>query len=227
MRSHIHIPVWKKWASYFTEIVLEHTSSDYNEVLTVSLVKGRLQLSTEEAIYSYADKYDNFRVTFEKMILPEKAHVLLLGFGLGSIPFMLEKIFGKTYSYTGVEIDETVIHMASKYVLWDLKSDIELHQADAIYFVAQDTNKYDLIAIDLFISEKIPAVFEEVDFLESVNENLTSNGVLLFNRLAKTEKELTTTKRYYEEVFCKVFPSATYVEIQGNHVLVSDKKALK
>lgn len=227
MRSHIHIPVWKKWASYLTEIVLEHTSSDYNEVLTVSLVKGRLQLSTEEAIYSYADKYDNFRVTFEKIKLPEKSHVLLLGFGLGSIPFMLEKIFGRTYSYTGVEIDETVIHLASKYVLWDLKSDIELHQADAVYFVAQDPNKYDLIAVDLFISEKIPEVFEEIDFLESVNENLTSNGVLLFNRLAKTEKELATTKRYYGEVFCKVFPSATFVEIQGNHVLVSDKKALR
>lgn len=223
----VKIPFWKKWLSYLTEITLESTSSDYNESLIVSLIQGRLQLSTREAIYSYADKYDNFKQSFQRMTLPEKANVLLLGFGLGSIPFMLEKKFNKNYSYTGVEIDEMVIYLASKYVLQDLKSEINLIQADALTFVEQDPNKYDIICMDIFISEKIPAPFESVDFLQNVQENLTSQGILLFNRLSKTIKEQETTENYYHEVFLPVFPNAAQIQIKGNKMLISDKKWFK
>jgi predicted membrane-bound spermidine synthase len=222
----VKIPGWKKWISYLSEIHIETTSSDYNEFLQVSLCKGRLQLSTREAIYSYADKYDNFRETFEKMKLPDEAQVLLLGFGLGSIPYMLEKKFHKKYSYTGVEIDEAVIYLASKYVLPDLNSDIHLIQADAFSYIHQDTNRYDIIAMDIFISEKIPAIFQTKEFLESIKDNLTENGTLLFNRLAKTKEEIIETKNYFNQVFLHLFPDAHCIQVKGNSILISHKNYL-
>jgi spermidine synthase len=227
MNHRVHIPAWKKLMSYFTEVVLEHTTSDYNEELTVSLIQGRLQLSTREAIYSYEDKYDNFFQCFQKMELPDKANVLLLGFGLGSIPFMLENNFDKKYSYTGIEIDNTVIYLASKYVLNNLKSDIQAVQADALVYVSQDTNRYDMIAMDIFISEKIPAPFETAEFLSGLHENLSPNGILIFNRLAKTEKEIQTTEAYFKDIFLPRFPNATYLQVKGNRVLISHKSWMK
>jgi len=99
----MEIPKWKRWLSYLMEVHLESSSSEHNEELHVSLSKGRLQLSTANAIYSYADKYENFYKTFEQVELNEKVDdVLILGFGLGSIPYMLESKFGKKYRYTGV-----------------------------------------------------------------------------------------------------------------------------
>lgn len=226
MKSAGNIPFWKKLLSYFTEVTLEHTKSAYNQELIVSMIGGRLQLSTREAIYSYEDKYDNFFRTFTKIQLPEKANVLLLGFGLGSIPYMLEKKFGKQYHYTAVEIDDVVIYLASKYVLPSLTSEIELIQADAQAFVAVDSAKYDLIAMDIFISEKIPVIFETSDFLQDLKDSLTPGGVMLFNRLSKTAIEQQQTENYFRDVFLPQFPSATYVEVKGNRVLVSRKEVV-
>lgn len=221
------IPFWKKWMSYLTEVTLEHTTSHYNQELIVSMIDGRLQLSTREAIYSYEDKYDNFFETFRQMELPEKANILLLGFGLGSIPFMLEKKFHKSYHYTGVEIDDVVIYLASKYVLPSLASEIELIQADALAYVAMDVNKYDIIAMDIFVSEKIPDIFQTNTFLEDLKESLAPGGVLLFNRLSKTGVEKQDTDQYFNDIFLPVFPEATYVAVKGNRVLVSRRDVLR
>ena len=221
------IPAWKKWASYFTEIRLEETSSVYNKHLLVSLVNGRLMLSTNNAIYSYGDKYHNFGHTFKKLNLSGVNEVLLLGFGLGSIPHILEKKEKKFFSYTGVEIDEEVIYLASKYVLPNLTSDIDLITSDAITFLSIDTYKYDLIAMDIFESDYIPDRFETEEYLESLRDRITENGIILYNRLACTKNEIDKSTYYYHEVFNKVFPESTYLTIRGNLMLINRSDVLK
>ena len=129
-------------------------------------------------------------------------------------------------SYTGVEIDDAVIYLASKYVLPDVISDIHLIQADAFSYIQQDSNRYDIIAMDIFISEKIPAPFETKEFLENLQKNLTDSGILLFNRLAKTKTEIEATEKYINHVFLPVFPNATFNPVKGNYVLISNKSAL-
>ena len=171
----------KKLLSYIVDIPIEQISSDYNEELSVLLVKGRYQLCTPNAIYSYADKYDNFKFSFDQLDLDtaEIENVLLLGFGLGSIPYMLEKMYCKNYSYTGVEIDDAIIYLASKYIMPELKSETELIQADAYSYILQNNIKYDLICIDIFVDDKIPQVFLDLDFLEDASENLSENGFIM------------------------------------------------
>lgn len=68
------------------------------------------------------------------------------------------------YSYTGVEIDDAVIYLASKYVLPDVISDIHLIQADAFSYIQQDSNRYDIIAMDIFISEKYRHLLKQKNF---------------------------------------------------------------
>ena len=110
-------PLWKRLVSYFFEIHIESTSSEFNPHLYVSLYKGRYQLSTANAIYSFEDLYDNFSEAFEEIDLDRLAiqNVLILGFGLGSIPILLEQHFNKEYHYTGIEIDEIVRICANQF----------------------------------------------------------------------------------------------------------------
>jgi spermidine synthase len=218
----IQIPRWKRWWSYVSEIKLEETYSSYNEYLCVSLQEGRIQLSTSDAIYSFADKYDNFRHAFERLKLPEKANVLLLGFGLGSIPFMLEKKFGKLYTYTGVEIDSEVIRLASKYVLPELSGDITLVEADARVFLMQDTTRYDLIAMDIFVGSKVPEDLQTTAYLELLRESLSEDGILIFNMLASQPADRKHVLEYFERVFKTVFPEGGYMETGGNLLLLND-----
>jgi SAM-dependent methyltransferase len=220
--------IFKKLLSYITEIHIESVQSDYNESLQVFLKKGRYQLCTTNAIYSYGDKYDNFKESFDRLNLeaPEVKNVLLLGFGLGSIPFMLEKVFEKKYTYTGVEIDEAVIYLASRYVMDELDSEIELVQADAYAFIHQNHIKYDLICIDIFVDDKIPEPFLTEEFLLEVSDSLSKNGFILFNHLAYYKSDKVAANEYYEDIFIRAFPEAASLDVNKNKMMVSDKSRI-
>jgi len=88
---------WQKILSYFIDLSLEKSSSPYNPYLEVLLVKGRNQLITKNAIYSFDDKYENFYTSFNKIAWQKlKAkNALILGLGLGSVIYMLENNFKK------------------------------------------------------------------------------------------------------------------------------------
>lgn len=219
----MHPPFWKKYLSYLFEIHLETRSSEYNPELHVSLVDGRYQLYTEHAIYSFADLYNNFKITFEELSLDQYNinKVLVLGLGLGSIPYMLEKTFQKKYHYTGVEIDEEVIALASKYVMRDLASPQQLICADAYSYVKLCTEKFDLITIDLFFDNIIPVKFEEPFFLENVAALLNPGGIVIINRLADMPHAKETTKAFFEQQFLQVFPGGRYLEVERNWMLLN------
>jgi spermidine synthase len=213
------------WSHLYPQ-VLEEASSPYNPVLKVLLTQGRFQLLSKNAIYSYADLYDNFTKTFRAMdlnTLPIKK-VLILGYGLGSIPEILEKLFRKKYHYTAVEIDSEVIRLAKKYTIPTLKSKIDLICSDAYLYIQEatpQTQSFDLICIDLFIDESVPKPFLHIKFLESVARLLTKEGVLLFNLLAHTEDARKFGNLYYDLVFQSVFPHSYCFDTDTNYILVS------
>jgi len=216
-------PFWIRMLSYIKDVHIEQTSSVFNDQLDVLYVKGEYQLVTPEAIYSYGNKYDNFFEAFKQLKIQDHKidNVLLLGLGLGSIPYMLEKFFKLNYNYTAVEIDESIIDMASKYVLNDLQSEVWTVCTNALNFVVIDKNKYDMIAMDVFVSDYIPSEFESVQYLQNLKDSLTEDGLLLFNRLFYFEKDKKKTKKYFEEVFLKVFPEGRYLHINGNWIIVN------
>jgi len=215
------IPLWKKYLSYVSEIHLESTSSIHNPELHVSLKDGRLMLSTDNAIYSFADKYYNFAEVLEMLNYSHFKNCLILGFGLGSIPYIIEKTLGELLSYTGIEIDEEVIYLASKYVLPQLNSDIQIIQADALTYVNLNQNKFDLILMDVFESDYIPSVFETAEFLQDLENCLTSGGLVMYNRLANSSDDAQKSLEFYNAQFTKVFPLATYLRVKGNLMLLS------
>ncbi len=223
------ISFWQRIWSYVTDVHVETASSKYNESLHVVISKGRYQLLTPNAIYSFADKYDNYRKTFEQIILPdaEHTHVLVLGLGLASIPYMLEQTFGRKYEYTCVEIDESVIYLASKYVLPDLKSDMQMIQADASHFVYITSEKYDLICVDIFVDDTIPDVFLDDDFLSILDEVLTEDGIILFNHLSMTNKDKSKMEAYKNAVFMPHYPEGIALDIIGNTMMINRKDVLK
>lgn len=221
-------PFWKRWWSFFDEVLIEMSSSELNEHLEVLLVKGEYQLCTKEAIYSYGRYYDNFKKVFEKIHLPkDDSKVLVLGLGLASIPIILEKDFKKDYRYTAVELDDEIIRLASKYVLDEIDSEIQTIHADAFHYVNIDQEKYDMIAVDIFLSDAIPSEFETIDYLERVKHMLSDNGILILNRLFYYSQDKRSTELYFDQIFKKVFPQGKHLHVSGNWMLLSDNRFLK
>jgi len=222
------VPTWKKYLSYLFELHIESAPSEFNPHLYVSLRNGRYQLSTANAIYSYADLYDNFSSTFKRLEWQDKPdQVLLLGFGLGSIPYMLEKKFDQLFRYTAVEIDENVLYLANKYTLPELKSAINIIAADAFAFVQSCNECYDMICMDVFLDDIVPTHFEQESFLLHLNRILTpEKGILLFNKLAASKKDREQAGQFLQR-FKKVFPKGGFINARGNWMLINDTRFIK
>lgn len=225
----MHIPAWKRFLSYIVEIHLESAASSYNPHLYVSMRLGRFQLSTAHAVYSFADLYVNFAKAFAQCKLEDLPgkDALVLGLGLGSIPYILEKKMGLDFHITVVEIDEVIIDLAYRYTLSELKSPIDLICTDAEIFVASTYQKFDLICMDVFLDDQIPGPFQQVEFLEQLQDLLNPGGLLLFNVLALRKMDLKKAGKFFSEVFKQVFPQATFVEVESNWVLVNEQSMLR
>jgi len=225
----MQIPLWKRWLSYLFELHIESAPGDLNPHLYVSLKKGRFQLCTKNAVYSYEDKYDNFKRIFEQLNFDflKDGKVLILGFGLGSIPILLQKKSVPDLLITGVELDENVIYLASKYALGKITYPLDLVQTDAATFIYSTSEQFDLIIIDVFVDDIIPEQCRNTDFLEACKEKLKKNGVLIFNALAATDEDKAQAEELYFEVFEKTFYEAKLVDVLGNYIFVSRQSVLK
>lgn len=219
---------WKRLWSYISPIRLETASSDYNPHLEVSLSQGRYMLSTANAVYSFDDLYTNFLGAFQKLKLEELPgdQVLVLGLGLGSIPFMLENKLELDFQYTLVEIDEVVVDLAYRYTLQWLGSPLEIIRTDANVFVTATYQQYDLICMDVFEDDDIPPLFKELEFLEKLKNILNPNGLLLYNVLTARKIDRYHSDRFFTEQFLKVFPNGTRLEIGNNWILINEKNYL-
>jgi len=222
------ISKWKKLLSYFKEVHLESTSSIHNPSLHVSLVEGRHQLSTDDAIYSFDDKYDNFAQAFEQVDWKKfkVQNVLVLGLGLASIPYILEEKYKLKLDYTCVEIDEQVIFLAEKYILKNLKSHFEIISTDAQLFIDQCVQQYDLICMDIFENDFVPPQFETVSYLNQLKNILSPGGIILYNRLALTERDKVLSQRFFDNEFCTTFKDGYLMDVRSNFILVNDREGL-
>lgn len=219
----MRIPFWKKWLSYFAPQVLEMTGSDKNPELTVLLYRGRLQLLSGNAVYSWDDLYRNFNIAFGQLDLDKRPFhdVLLLGLGLGSVPYILEKIYHRPYRCTAVEWDETVAELASRYTLSRLVNPVEIIVADAEVFVDIAEEQFDMVIVDIFEDDLTPPQFRTQDFLKKCAARLRPGGLLLFNCLHNRSHERSGAKRFFEHVFRVVFPQAWKIDTKGNWILVA------
>ena len=216
-------PFFKKILSNFREVILEETGSTHNPVLQVLLYKGRYQLCTKTAIYSYEDKYDNFRTAFDQIQVSNKKldNVLLLGLGLGSIPYMLENIYEVDTEYVAVEIDEVICQLADKYVLSDLKSNIQVYPIDGLNYFQWYDHSYDMIAMDIFQSAEVPKEFESKSYFETLKSRINPGGTILYNRLSNTVEHEQKNRNFKEE-WLQVFPQGGVIDCKNNLIYIND-----
>lgn len=213
---------WKKWLSWLMPVHIETVDSEYNESMELDLINGRLRLTTRNAIYSFDDRYYNFYRTFKQTPLPRNgSSVLILGLGLGSIPYMLEKTFYKEFHYTAVELDESVLYLFAKYQQRRLTSPFEIIQSDAADYMAVQEQKFQMICIDIFIGERIPRHIKSDNFIRDVKRSLTPSGRVLWNMLYGNKEQVEEVNEFLELKFSVHFPNFQILEVLGNVIITN------
>lgn len=208
--------------SYFFDQQLFTTQSLYNSLLEVNLSRGRLQLNTDNATYSFEDLYEVFYQPFQQLKFKEKSFekVLVLGGGLACIPQMLEQNFKQKAQYTVVEIDEEVINICQNFLSKKLLQSIDFQCMDAYDFVKTSTQTYDLITIDIFLDTITPNKFRELPFLKQVKQCLQPAAWVLYNFYSPNTALQKKGKKFHATTFKKVFPSSHILRTPTNSVLI-------
>jgi SAM-dependent methyltransferase len=215
--------------SYLSEVPLESVDSKISQRLHVSMIRGRLQLTTDHVIYSWEDLYRNFRYASNRVNWKKfrPKNVLVLGLGLGSVIQILERKVTHPLSITAVELDEGVLYLAKKYSASKFRSPIQYLCADAYAFVQQNRQKFDLILFDIFVDDYIPSQFESLAFTQKLASSLAPGGLILYNRIAMEPAQIMQNMEFYDQAFSKVFPEAEILQIKTNWVFASNKHLLK
>ncbi len=189
--------------------------------IELCLSKGEWKLSAENAIYSYGQLYDNFDACFRYLKIQRRrlTSVCLLGGGMGSIIELLEKKYAQHASYTYVESTDEVIGLFEIYVLPSLRSAVEICHCDAYGYTMQARQKFDLICMDVFEDNIVPAAFLRLDFLSKLNEMLKPNGILIFN-VMEENKNQTMQLAEFAIYFSKVFPRFARLSLKDNKMFI-------
>ena len=205
-------------------MLIKETRSEINPELKVYLSLGRLKLITGNAIYSYEDKYINFVEAFNFINIKNKSvkGALVLGLGLGSIPYNLEKKFKLQSTFTCVELDSAVIDLFEEFVLEKLNSQFNIKNDDRYNYLLNSNEKFDLICMDIFNDAKIPEKFSTLDFLKLLDSNLSIIGIIIYNRLAENQKDIELNEQF-DLLFLKIFPSRKLLKLSTNWMFIAER----
>ncbi len=194
-------------------------SRDTGKELVLVYDRGRLKLQTDDAVYSFDDKYHVFARALAEIAGARRGEkVLILGFGLGSIVYILEKNYGLTKQITGVESDGTIIALAQKYSLPRFRSSVGILHTDAATFIKKNTQTYDLVCADIFVGSRVPAFAQQLSFLQDTRRALAPGGRLLFNYMKDRPDEFAS----FRARFLEVFPGGRIYDFDTNFILYAE-----
>jgi 16S rRNA G1207 methylase RsmC len=197
------IPFYKKAISYFFPFKLKEVNSVKNNLLRVYLFRNQMMLSCADAIYSQGTSYEPFRLPFKKIKkeISSLNSFLLLGTGLGSALQILQEDYHHYPESTLVDIDEEVLALSKEWMNLNVKNNVEWICEDALLFLKESTNKYDLIGVDVFKGTRVPYDIQTEYFINLCAERLSPNGIVIFNFISQNKTDALLLERNMKHKF--------------------------
>lgn len=191
--------MFKKILSYFYPITIYKETSTISKSIEVTLYNGKMLLNTENTNYSFGSLQSILKTGLLDIGATEISRmesVLILGVAGGSVMQTLVSDFSFSKKITGVELDQEIIHIANSYFNLDKIPNFKCVIADAEKFVQSDTNRYDLIIIDIFKDTEMPEFLFQDSFISNSKQLLNKNGYILFNTMHLNRNSKNTIDKY-------------------------------
>ena len=193
--------------------------SNFSGTLEITTKNGKKHLNTKNTNYSYGALQMILKFGLDKIDLKKVNSILLLGLGGGSVIQTLRDDFKYQKHITAVDIDPIIIDIAKTEFNIKNSSVLKIICQDALQYVNQNTQQFDLIIIDLFIDIHVPKQFLELSFWEDIIKSKSTNGVILFNGSLEKEKS-QDLKKVITFLQSKVYKVVIYDKINEVNTVV-------
>src|SRR5690606_35977973 len=127
-------------------------------------------------------------MTSALFVKPDPEKILMVGLGGATMPRSLEKILPGAVIDT-VEIDPAVVRIAERFFGYEQGPRQRLFVEDGRAFVERAHRQgrtYDMVMLDAFDVDYIPAHLLTVEFLKHVHAILSPDGVLVANTFTRS-----------------------------------------
>ncbi|CAF4257600.1 unnamed protein product [Rotaria socialis] len=114
---------------------------------------------------------------------PNAKQVLIIGLGGGVLPMLIRHYFPTVIIHV-VEIDETVIELASEffYLTEQMKNGyMHVIADDGFLYASETAHRYDIIFIDAFVEDAMPSHMNTSQFFSNLHGILNNGGCLVTN----------------------------------------------
>lgn len=174
----------KKLFSYLFPLAQKKYHSKISGALEINLVDGKKVLDTANSNYSYGSLQKILHRGLEEINFDDTIQtVLVLGMGGGSIVETIRTNFKSNAFIELVDIDEEIISIAKNEFELEKYGNLNLVLSDASDYIQNTNQQFDVIIVDIFIGDTVPAQFTETKFINSVGEHLSPNGKLIYNTM--------------------------------------------
>ena len=134
-------------------------------------------------------------------LLEEPSRFLVVGLGGGTLPMFLRKHYPNA-AIDVVDIDPDVVEVAKKFFGFREDRLMNVHVDDGRQFIEKIREPYDVIFLDAFGSNSIPAHLTTQEFLQAVRRAVTPGGVVVGNVWGRLANPLYDPMvRTYRDVF--------------------------
>ena len=137
---------------------------------------------------------------------PQATRVLHIGLGGGSIVKRMWRDFPELQMDV-VEIDKEVVGVAERFFALPTDPRIDVHVDDGRQYLLKNETRFDLIVIDAFFSDSIPAHLATREFVELLRGRLTPGGAVVANIIGATEGEQSRLFRAIYRTYAEQFPT--------------------
>ena len=140
------------------------------------VIDGQIQGSVDLVDGLPIEEYAYFMSFLPPALNPKIDTALVIGLGAGMVPNLLEQQGIKT---DVVDIDPAVFDFAERY--FDVQISGRKVVQDARYFLQSNTDRYDLVALDVFSGDMTPSHLLSLEALQLAEQRLAENGILAVN----------------------------------------------
>jgi len=179
-RFFVPMSMFKKLASYIFPFS-KKIHSNINGVLEVNWVNGKKVLDSPNANYSFGNLQKVLHFGLEKVYDSTVENILILGMGGGSVIQTLRNEFKYTGNITAVEIDPILIQIAHNEFGVVASPTLEIVLNDAVIYLQQNKQRFDLVIVDLFIDTEVPGGVMQKEFWLDLRNSMSENASVIFN----------------------------------------------
>lgn len=157
--------------------------------IEININNGKVHIDGKGVNYSFGSLHHVFRkaIRAKSKAISEAKNTLILGFGAGSIAKILWNEKNYPVEITGVDFEPVMFELAEKHAGIRDFEQLNLVESDAQAFMAQCTDSFDVIFIDLFVEHKIPEFCLTNEFIAAIHKSLSSKGMVIWNTLMEND----------------------------------------